>query len=141
MNYDPINCRDSAYTAEFLTWFEQHWCVKNDSKLLRASIEEQKRGAWLEWVYLQRGAKDNPRKYCDVFVDNASVDTKCVTVKVSRRALYPYIEQYQIRGARQKYIKNGIQQVHFWALPETDNVAKLWIIYYPFDDKLAEFQE
>ena len=138
MNYDPINCRESAYTPEFLAWFVSDWSIKNDIAKLRATNEEQKRGAWIEWVYLQRGAKDNPRKYCDVFVDGVSVDTKCVTVKFSRKALLPSIKQNNMFAARDKYIRNGIRQVHFWALPERDDVAELWMIYYPFQNIIDE---
>lgn len=139
MEYAPIHNVGTNYPKEFLDWWSNVWSIENDSNNLRASFDDQMRGAFIEWTYIQRGAQNNPKKYCDVFVDGVSVDTKCVTIRKSRKSLFPYVYQNTCVSRREFYKRVGIQEVHFWALPQHKSTAELWMIYHPETNTITEF--
>lgn len=126
------------YPQDFLTWWTDVWAVQNDSNNLHAALDDQMRGAFIEWTYIQRGATNNPKKYCDVYVDGVSVDTKCVTIRKSRKSLFPHVYQKTCLLKRDFYQRMGIKEVHFWSVGQSESVAKLWMIYYPDSNEIKE---
>lgn len=125
---DPFNVNNRLYDDAFKTWYAQHWLVKNNGSSLRATPENIERGAFLEWQYLQRGAKEDARPFCDVLVSGISVDCKISQVKTTRQTLFKFKERY-IREKHAFFVKHKIQEVHWWSDSVTSSIATPWFRY------------
>ena len=122
----------NPYFNEF--WDE--WCVRNNQSKLRATINEQVRGALLEFVLACRGCHVDDRPFRDNIMHgfaepfdhiNGPTDAKTTLVKVSRDALFPYI-QARVDYDMWKYSKGGVKTVQYWQ-SLTSGVTKPWLLF------------
>jgi hypothetical protein len=118
-------------SAEFHNFFTQ-WKIKNGGSSLTSTPEEQKRGAFHEFVYIKRGAVDDDRKYCDValldgfgVLSNKIIDVKSVIVKFSKQKLFDKIKDNCL-GKAAWYRGLQIDEVHYWAAFQGSFISTPW---------------
>jgi hypothetical protein len=119
--FSDIECPNGEYTDEFYDWFCDRWSVKNELMKLRADFDNIVRGAYVEWNYIQRGAREDDQKYCDVIVgDGLKVDCKFSWVKTERVNLFPFIKKRYLED-HFSWKQLGINEVHHWSSSVSDN--------------------
>lgn len=130
--YAPI---EIAFTPEYEDYYENVWAEKNERHKLTAPPWMIKIGAFLEYIYIQRGAIEDSVKYRDVLISEAIagahcgvVDCKTHQIKKSRGALQKYI--YDSDETRWSFYKDkGIEKVHHWTYNEGQTLLTPWYVF------------
>lgn len=125
--------------------FFENWLLKNSGEKLSATFEEIFRGAFLEFMYIKRGALDDPVKYRDVKFANGfnelsgkRIDTKSTIVKKSTAALFPYIEM-RLKSKINFFKDVGIDEAHYWYALENTTILHPWFRFLVKEQKFIHF--
>lgn len=129
--FADIDSLKARVDNDFLDWFNNNWSQRNSLSCLSAPLEKIKLGALIEWEYINRGAIEDRRKYCDVILPQFSgatdliVDTKYVGIKKSRAALFDRVlDRY--RGRRDWYRSLNIEEIHSWSHLDGSSTIEPW---------------